>query len=72
MMLAGARAPVNGRPHARPCPCRARPPCTLPLLLGTDYHALHHSHAPLHRDRNFAGMLPVLDRLFGTHAPLTR
>lgn len=35
-----------------------------------DYHALHHSHAPAHRDRNFAGMLPVLDRLFGTHAPL--
>lgn len=33
-----------------------------------DYHALHHSHAPQHRDRNFAGMLPVLDRLFGTHA----
>ena len=30
------------------------------------YHALHHSHAPQHRDRNFAGMLPVLDRLFGT------
>ncbi len=37
-----------------------------------DYHALHHSHAPQHRDRNFAGMLPVLDRLFGTHAPLAR
>lgn len=35
-----------------------------------DYHALHHSHAPEDRDRNFAGMLPVLDRLFGTHAPL--
>ncbi len=35
-----------------------------------DYHALHHSHAPQDRDRNFAGMLPVLDRLFGTHAPL--
>jgi sterol desaturase/sphingolipid hydroxylase (fatty acid hydroxylase superfamily) len=34
------------------------------------YHALHHSHAPQDRDRNFAGMLPVLDRLFGTHAPL--
>lgn len=33
-----------------------------------DYHALHHSDAPQHRDRNFAGMLPVLDRLFGTHA----
>ncbi len=35
-----------------------------------DYHALHHSHEPQDRDRNFAGMLPVLDRLFGTHAPL--
>lgn len=32
------------------------------------YHALHHSHAPQHRDRNFAGMLPVLDWLFGTQA----
>ncbi len=37
-----------------------------------DYHALHHSHALADRDRNFAGMLPVLDRLFGTHAPLSR
>jgi len=37
-----------------------------------DYHALHHSHAPQHRDRNFAGMLPVLDRLFHTHAKLAR
>lgn len=35
-----------------------------------DYHALHHSHEPQDRDRNFAGMLPVLDRMFGTHAPL--
>jgi len=35
-----------------------------------DYHALHHSHAPQDRDRNFAGMLPVIDRMFGTHAPL--
>lgn len=33
-----------------------------------DYHALHHSHEPQDRDRNFAGMLPVLDRMFGTHA----
>ena len=37
-----------------------------------DYHALHHSHLAQHHDRNFAGMLPVLDRLFGTHAPLPR
>lgn len=35
-----------------------------------DYHALHHGHAARDHDRNFAGMLPVLDRLFGTHAPL--
>jgi len=34
-----------------------------------DYHARHHSHEPRDRDRNFAGMLPILDRLFGTHAP---
>lgn len=35
-----------------------------------DYHALHHSHAPQDRDRNFAGMFPVIDRMFGTQAPL--
>ena len=32
------------------------------------WHNLHHSHDPRHYDRNFAGMFPVLDRLFGTHA----
>lgn len=37
-----------------------------------DYHDRHHSHAPELRDRNFAGMLPVLDRLFGTHAAAPR
>lgn len=40
-----------------------------PWIATPDYHARHHSDAPAHRDRNFAGMLPVLDRLFGTHAP---
>jgi sterol desaturase/sphingolipid hydroxylase (fatty acid hydroxylase superfamily) len=37
-------------------------------LATPSYHALHHSHAPQHQDRNFAGMLPMLDRLFGTQA----
>lgn len=31
------------------------------------FHAVHHSHDPREYDRNFAGMLPVIDRLFGTH-----
>ena len=33
------------------------------------FHAVHHSHDPREVDRNFAGMLPVLDRIFGTYAP---
>jgi sterol desaturase/sphingolipid hydroxylase (fatty acid hydroxylase superfamily) len=32
------------------------------------FHAVHHSHDPREHDRNFAGMLPAIDRLFGTYA----
>lgn len=32
------------------------------------YHAIHHSQDPRDHDRNFAGMVPALDRIFGTLA----
>lgn len=31
------------------------------------FHRVHHSHDPREYDRNFAGMFPLLDRLFGTY-----
>ncbi len=31
-------------------------------------HALHHSAAPEHHDKNFGGLLIIYDRLFGTYA----
>jgi len=31
------------------------------------FHRVHHSHDPREYDRNFAGMLPALDRIFGTY-----
>jgi len=31
-------------------------------------HAIHHSQDPRDHDRNFAGMVPALDRIFGTLA----
>ncbi|MEZ4448205.1 MAG: sterol desaturase family protein [Nannocystaceae bacterium] len=37
-------------------------------LATPDFHAVHHSQDPRDYDRNFAGMLPGIDRLFGTHA----
>jgi len=36
-------------------------------LLGSPaYHQIHHSEDPRHRDKNFAFMFPIWDRLFGT------
>lgn len=32
------------------------------------FHAIHHSQDPRDHDRNFAGMVPALDRIFGTLA----
>ena len=37
-----------------------------PWVATPAYHAIHHSHDPRDFDRNFAGMLPALDRVFGT------
>lgn len=38
-----------------------------PLFVGPQYHRIHHSIRPEHRDRNFAGTFPVWDILFGTY-----
>ncbi len=39
-----------------------------PLLAGPQWHRLHHSTLPEHRDRNFAAFFPFLDVVFGTYA----
>jgi sterol desaturase/sphingolipid hydroxylase (fatty acid hydroxylase superfamily) len=36
------------------------------VVVGPQYHRLHHSVEPRHWDRNFAVMFPLWDRLFGT------
>jgi sterol desaturase/sphingolipid hydroxylase (fatty acid hydroxylase superfamily) len=36
------------------------------VIVGPQYHRLHHSVEPRHWDRNFAVMFPLWDRLFGT------
>jgi sterol desaturase/sphingolipid hydroxylase (fatty acid hydroxylase superfamily) len=38
-----------------------------PVLCGPQWHRIHHSRLPEHRDRNFAQYFPVLDWLFGTY-----
>ena len=38
-----------------------------PLLAGPQWHRIHHSTSPEHRDRNFAGMFPLIDIAFGTY-----
>jgi sterol desaturase/sphingolipid hydroxylase (fatty acid hydroxylase superfamily) len=35
-------------------------------IMGPQYHLIHHSMNPEHRDKNFANMFPVWDWLFGT------
>jgi sterol desaturase/sphingolipid hydroxylase (fatty acid hydroxylase superfamily) len=37
------------------------------LLCDNRYHFIHHSRDPADFDSNFAGMFPLLDRLFGTY-----
>ena len=37
------------------------------LLCGPQWHRIHHSRLPGHRDRNFAQFFPVLDWVFGTY-----
>lgn len=36
------------------------------VLISPDYHRIHHSIEPQHRDKNFANWFPVWDVLFGT------
>lgn len=36
-------------------------------VCGPQWHRIHHSRLPEHRDRNFAQIFPVLDWLFGTY-----
>jgi sterol desaturase/sphingolipid hydroxylase (fatty acid hydroxylase superfamily) len=37
------------------------------LLNSPQYHRIHHSSQPLHRDKNFAGLFPIFDVVGGTH-----
>jgi sterol desaturase/sphingolipid hydroxylase (fatty acid hydroxylase superfamily) len=37
------------------------------LVIGPQFHRLHHSTLPAHRDKNFAPLFPIFDVLFGTH-----
>lgn len=39
-----------------------------PWIATPSFHNVHHSHDPREYDRNFAGMFPALDKLFGTYA----
>ncbi len=37
-----------------------------PVMVGPQYHRIHHSIEPRHYDKNFAVIFPFWDRLFGT------
>jgi sterol desaturase/sphingolipid hydroxylase (fatty acid hydroxylase superfamily) len=38
-----------------------------PLVAGPQWHRIHHSVLPEHRDRNFAVLFPAIDMMFGTY-----
>jgi sterol desaturase/sphingolipid hydroxylase (fatty acid hydroxylase superfamily) len=38
-----------------------------PLLVGPQWHRIHHSALPEHRDRNFSTLFPIIDIAFGTY-----
>lgn len=38
-----------------------------PLLSSPQWHRIHHSRLPQHRDRNFAVLFPAIDMMFGTY-----
>lgn len=38
------------------------------LVAGPQWHRLHHSIEPQHRDRNFAAFFPIYDIVFGTYS----
>jgi sterol desaturase/sphingolipid hydroxylase (fatty acid hydroxylase superfamily) len=37
------------------------------VIAGPQWHRIHHSIRPEHRDRNFATFFPFIDRMFGTY-----
>ena len=39
------------------------------IIVSPSFHAVHHSRAPEHMDRNFSGIFAFWDHLFGTYAP---
>lgn len=39
------------------------------LIVSPSFHAVHHSRAPEHMDRNFGGAFAIRDHLFGAYAP---
>jgi len=38
-----------------------------PVISGPQYHRIHHSIEPRHRDKNFSSFFPIWDLLFGTY-----
>lgn len=38
-----------------------------PVLVSPQAHRIHHSRSPEHRDKNYAGVFPIFDVLFGTY-----
>lgn len=37
------------------------------ILVSPQWHRIHHSRLPEHKDRNFAGLFPIWDIMFGTN-----
>lgn len=37
------------------------------VVVGPQVHRIHHSRLPEHRDKNFAGLFPIWDSIFGTY-----
>ncbi len=38
------------------------------MIVGPQWHRLHHSIEPQHADRNFAAFFPIFDIVFGTYS----
>jgi sterol desaturase/sphingolipid hydroxylase (fatty acid hydroxylase superfamily) len=65
LYLVGAFFAVQGRLHHMNVPVHYGP--LRHILCDNRYHFVHHSRDPADYDSNFAGLFPVLDRLFGTY-----
>lgn len=37
------------------------------VIISPQYHRIHHSILPIHRDKNFASIFPIWDLMFGTY-----